>query len=296
MHHAKASHKVFEVLVSLNKAGVGSADILKEIFVNNGFPLQDIIEQEIDGRQALAVYCSSKKKADGFERTLKALNLPHLTSTVSVLYQDDWLTRWKKDWKPFKLTRGIDVVPVWCRREYKPGRRQFILLDTVSSFGTGLHETTRFMAEFIEENRGSFERLLDVGTGTGILALVALKIGADDVFGIDMDDMCIQASAANFKANGYDSDGRILHKDLTAFKPAVLFDFVCANLVTHDLIRMKRKILSFVAPGGTLAVSGISLENLPRLRRAFSSLPLMCVKVKKGKSWAAVLFKRTMKR
>jgi ribosomal protein L11 methyltransferase len=293
MHHSTSSQKVFEVLVGVDRPSVGTQEILKDIFINLGFGPQDIVEQTIDGRQALAVYCPTQKQADAFARRLTMLKFPGLKNSITVLYQDDWLTRWKKDWKPFRLTKAIDVVPVWCKKDYKVSRRKFLLLDTVSSFGTGLHETTKFMAEFVEELNGKFERFLDVGTGTGILAIVALTGGADDVTAIDMDDMCINASKANFTANGYQPAGRILHKDLTKFDPASPFDLVCANLVTHDLIQMKRKILSFVAPGGWLAVSGISLENLPRLRKAFAALPLRCAKVKKGKAWAAVLFKRT---
>ncbi len=293
MQHSAMDQKVVEVLASFNKPQVGAYEILKDVFINNGFSLADIIEQEIDGRRAFAVYCPSRREAQGFERKLTALKLPGLSTAVTVLYQEDWLTRWKKDWKPFSLTRSLDVVPVWCRKDYKERRgRDYLLLDTVSSFGTGLHETTRFMAEFIEEMKGKFRRFLDVGTGTGILALVAWKYGADDFYAIDMDDMCIHAAGANFKANGCPAVDRIILKDLLKFKPTVPFDFVCANLVTHDLIRTKRQILSFVKPGGLLAVSGISLENLPKLRKAFATLPLRCVKIKRGQSWSAVLFKR----
>jgi ribosomal protein L11 methyltransferase len=293
MPPTQSSHKVFEILVSLNKPATGSYEILKSVFANFGFSNEETIEQTIDGRKALAVYCASQQKAKRFQRKLKELDLKSLHVTSTILYQDEWLTRWKKDWKPFALTSRIDVVPVWCRNQYRAGRRKYILLDTVSSFGTGLHETTKFMAEFIQELEGRFERLLDIGTGTGILALVALKCGVKEVTAIDIDDMCVDASQANFKANDHSFVGVILHSDLAAFKPTQSFDFVCANLVTHDLITMKRKIFSFVKPGGWLAVSGISLENLPQLRKAFACLPLRCVKIKKGKSWTAVLFKRT---
>jgi ribosomal protein L11 methyltransferase len=291
MHYTKAAKKVFEVSAFFKNPQTGSHEILKSIFVNCGFALPDIIEQDIDGRTALAVYCPTRLEASVFEKKLKHLGFPGLTTVVTVLYQDDWLTRWKKDWKPFGLTRSIDVVPVWCLKDYKAGRRDHILLDTVSSFGTGLHETTRFMAEFID-GFGAMTRVLDVGTGTGILALVAIKCGARDVWAIDVDDMCINAAQANFEANGFSGRAHIIHSDLAKFTPSSPFDYVCANLVTHDLIHWKKKILSFVKPGGRLAVSGISLENLPKLREAFASLPLRCVKIKKGKQWAAVLFKR----
>ncbi len=292
IHDTKSTPRVFELRAFFKKPQPGAHEILKNIFVNYGFALPDIIEQDIGGLKALAVYCPTQQKAAAFEKKLAGFKFPGLTTIVTVLDRDDWLTRWKKDWKPFPLTRSIDVVPVWCLNDYKVGRRDHILLDTVSSFGTGLHETTRFMAEFIDKFKGKVTSFLDVGTGTGILALVALKCGGRDIYAIDMDDLCITAAHANFAANGAAGKVRIVHCDLTAFNPASPFDFVCANLVTHDLIQWKKKILTFVRPGGLLAVSGISLENLPRLRQAFATLPLRCVRVKKGKQWSALLFKR----
>ncbi len=74
-------------------------------------------------------------------------------------------------------------------------------MDTLLSFGTGLHETTRFMAQFIEDKKGKFKSFLDIGTGTGILALVALKYGAQDVIGIDIGPLSVQAALDNMKAN-----------------------------------------------------------------------------------------------
>jgi hypothetical protein len=76
MHHSSAAKKVVEVLASLDKPGVGAYEILKNVFVNSGFALQDIIEQELDGRRSFGVYCASQKEAKGFERKLNALNFP----------------------------------------------------------------------------------------------------------------------------------------------------------------------------------------------------------------------------
>lgn len=291
MQSAGIKQKVFEVSLNIPKKPRAALEVIRTILVKLGVALEEIIEQEIDGRTSLSFYCPTRKSAESFVSKLNQLNWRGMRVHSDVLYQDDWLTRWKKDWKPFSLTKNIDVVPVWCRDDYHFGKRSYILLDTISSFGTGLHETTRFMAQFIEMLKGKFNSCLDIGTGTGILALVALKGGASDVHAIDLDDMCIKAASANFKANGYPS-GRIRHKNILDLKIKEPFDFVCANLVTHDLVQMKDEILSCLKPDGWLAVSGISLENLPVLRRGFSKLPLRCIKIKKGTKWAAVLFKR----
>ncbi len=291
MKPPRVTQKVFEVSLSVPQTTLGAVDILRNVLLNVGIRLEDIIEQDVDGHKALAFYCPSLKLTQNLERKLKKICSNGMEVRCGVLYQDDWLTRWKKDWKPFALTSRLDVVPAWCQEAYTLGKRDHILLDTISSFGTGLHETTRFMAQFVEALQGKFDNCLDVGTGTGILALVALKTGAKEVYAIDIDEMCVQAASANLKANGY-SDEFIMQSDLLKFKPSQKFDFVLANLMTHDLVKMKRKILSFVKPGGWLAVSGVSLENLPLLRQGFDSLPLRCVKIQKGTKWAAVLFRR----
>ena len=291
MDNFKIKNIVYEVSIKVPRIPKGTVEILKGLLQARGLNVLDLIEQELDGQLKLAFYCQDQKTAESYVSQLGLIQLKGLKVTSGVLYQDDWLTRWKKDWKPFRLTRQIDVVPVWCKDQYKFGKRDYILLDTISSFGTGLHETTRFMAQFIDNLRGQFQSCLDVGTGTGILALVALKGGAKEVHAIDFDDMCVSAAKVNFKANGYD-DANIKKKDLSKMNSKKTYDCVFANLVTHDLIQMKLNILSLVKPGGWLAVSGISLENLSDLKKGFSPLPLRCVKMIKGKYWSALLYRR----
>lgn len=283
--------EIFEVSLSLPKNLNAEVEVLKSILIKMGLNIEGLVEQDMDGRTVLSFYCHSRQNAESFVKKLQQIKWRGMRVRWDVLYQDDWLTRWKKDWKPFALTKSLDIVPVWCVDEYVAGKRPYLFLDTISSFGTGLHETTRFMAQFIERLQGKFKSCLDIGTGTGILALVALKGGAEEVHAVDIDEMCVTAATANFKANGY-PPALIKLNDVLKFKTKKTFDFVLANLVTHDLVRMKKKIISLVKPGGWLAVSGVSLENLPVLRRGFADLPIRCVRIQKGTKWAALLFKR----
>lgn len=280
--------KVFEVALAVPQEAKGSVEILNDFVLSLGVAQEEVILQTIDGADRISFYCPTKKMAGEFVGKINRLKLNGVRACVNVLYRDDWLTRWKVDWKPFALTDSLDVVPVWCREDYEVGKRSYILLDTISSFGTGLHETTRFMARFIDRQRGKFNSFLDVGTGTGILALVAIKTGAKRVTAIDLDEMCVHAAKANFKVNGYPEDG-ILLADVSQYKTKQPYDLVAANLVTHDLLRMKENILALVRPEGWLAVSGISVENLSVLKKGFAELPLTCLKTEKGKCWTAVL-------
>ncbi len=252
-----------------------------------------IAQETIAEKVKLSVFFDKISDAKKFDTLFKTLGFKSVARGIKILHKDDWLTRWKDDWKPFVLTPGIDVVPVAHKEAYRARGRRPIFLDTVMSFGTGLHETTRFTAGFIAEHKNKYISFLDIGTGTGILALVALKCGFSDVCAVDVEAMSVEAAKINYRANGH-AVKNIYRADVKTFKLPQQFDCVAANLITQDLIALRRKILNFVRPGGILVVSGISLERLALLRRSFKDLPLRCVKIKKGRQWAAVLYRRNM--
>lgn len=256
-----------------------------------GVAVDQISRVEDKRSVTLKVFSEDKVFIEKLRDLYKRLALPRVKVVSAELKPDDWLTRWKRGWKPAPLTRRLDVVPVWHQDRYvqKPGR-SFILMDTLLSFGTGLHETTRIMAQMIEDRRASIGSLMDIGTGTGVLAMVALKHGARDVSAIDIGDLSVQAARSNLKLNGLKAV--VKRADVGVYRASRRFDCVAANLVTQDLIVHGKKLVSLTKPGGLLAVSGISLDNLKRLRQAFAELPLTAVQVKKGKEWAGVLYRR----
>lgn len=244
-------------------------------------------------KATIELFDERKLKLDRVKNLFDRLRLSGVKVNQRRLAPKDWLTLWKRQWKPAPLTKKLDVVPVWYKNKYKPQRkRDYILMDTLLSFGTGLHETTRIMAQFIENKEGHFKSLLDIGTGTGILALVALKYGAQDVLGIDIGPLSVQAAHDNMKANKLFF--KVKKADIKKYHSHDTYDFVAANLITADLIEHAQKIISFVKNGGLLAVSGISLDNLNKLRKAYSSLPLKCIKVFKGKQWSGLLYQKRM--
>ncbi len=267
---------------------------IRSVLISLGIPSADISEQFEKGVYTLKVFDEKGKKLKNIHQLFLKLKLPAVTSQLLVLKPKDWLTRWKLHWRPAHLTRKLDVVPAWYRKQYRcPKGRDYILMDTLLSFGTGLHETTQIVSQYIEDSKGRLTSFLDIGTGTGILALVAIKHGAKEVLGLDIGDLSVQACKDNMKANKIYFDVR--KADIKKFRHPKQYDFVAANLITHDLIDNAQKIISFVKPGGLLAVSGISLDNLPKLRKAFSKLPLTCLQVKQGKQWSGVLYERQCK-
>ncbi|MCA9401491.1 MAG: 50S ribosomal protein L11 methyltransferase [Candidatus Omnitrophica bacterium] len=290
-HHKK---RIYEIILAIPRNQTASKEILRQVLLNTGFSAYDIIETTFEGRDQLSVYHPDKQLAQNLRRQFKKLTLRHIDVIIQSIFEQDWQTRWKKSFTTFSLTPNLDVVPRWEVKKYTPQKnKDFITIDTSIAFGTGLHATTRFMALFIERCRGKFRSFLDIGTGTGILLMIALKNGANQalVSGVDISKDAIKIAKENLEANSFKS-GCLKVKDIHKDNSPKTFDFVAANLITQDLIDSGKKIVGYVKPDGYLAVSGISINSYPRFREAFKKYPLQCLKIHKGEGWTGILFKK----
>ncbi len=282
----------YEVSLTVPDTDPGQLEILKVLLERLGVTRDRFIELSQNGLNVLSIYYQNTSEGETLRRKLVNCGLKNVEIHGKTLKGSDWQNKWKKDFRPFQLTERFDVVPFAYRKEYKKQERQPVYIDTSFAFGTGLHATTRFMAGFVERASGKFESFLDIGTGTGILSLIALHCGATDVTAIDLRKDIIEIANTNFEANGFKKQ-KARAVNFEKFKAEVQFDFVAANLITQDLIEFGRKIVARVKPGQFLAVSGISLNNYPMFRENFQQYPLKCVKVERGEGWVAVLYKRT---
>lgn len=280
-----------EVLFDVKPQGP-SGDLVRAALLGSGVVLSDIVEESGKDLRRISVFFGSANDARRLMFMFKASGLKGVKIARRVHRRMDWETRWKEGWKPFSLTRRIHVIPLFLKDAKCPKRKVPFYLDTTAAFGTGLHETTRFSASLIEGLRGRFKTVLDAGTGTGILAAVALICGADHVEAFDIDAGAVKVARKNLKANGLRC-AVLKACDVKQYRCARKFDLVAANLITHDLLAFQRKIVSCVRSGGYLIISGISLANMPLVKRAYhAGAELKCLKVLKGKEWSAFLFKK----
>ena len=288
-YQERIPHKVYRL--SLLAKEQDQLDLVEGILLTLGFPAQEIVSTQEKHQWQIALFREEPRELRRAIRLINQLNIKHVSASLTLLKPDDWASKWKRGWKPAKLTRLLDVVPLWHQDKYKKIKgRGFILMDTLMSFGTGLHETTRIVAQFIEQYRGQIHSFLDIGTGTGVLTLVALKHGARDVLAIDIGELSVEAARKNSKLNKLPF--KVLLQDIASFKHDKTYDMVVANLITHDLVSFRRQIMRFVKKGGLLIVSGISLDNWPKFEQGFITKSLKVLKVKKGKQWAGVLCQR----
>jgi ribosomal protein L11 methyltransferase len=252
----------------------------------------DAISQTCEKKRwTLKVFSENKNEMEMVKKAFVRLKLPGLKLSFRQLRPSQWLTRWKTQWKPLSFTKTIDVVPYWYKGKYKTSK-EIIYLDTLMSFGTGMHETTQRIAQLIEDNRRQLNSFLDIGTGTGILALAALKLGAKKVVAMDISPLSIEATKTNLKVNGLKAN--VFLGDIGKLPAKDKYQMVAANLITDDLLKNRVRIVNLVEPGGLLMISGISLDNLKRLQQGFIHKSLICRQVSKGKQWAAILYAKKM--
>jgi ribosomal protein L11 methyltransferase len=172
----------------------------------------------------------------------------------------DWSESWKRHFKPLDLGPRLLVKPTWSRRVPKK-TQALVVLDPGLSFGTGQHATTRFCLEQLVALRDpqSAQSMLDVGTGSGILAIAAVKLGYQPVNAFDFDADCVRVANENTELNGVAAVLIVTHDDITQVpkKPKQRYSVVCANLIYDLLIAERDRLLARVAPGGSLVLAGI---------------------------------------
>ena len=287
------SNDIVELALVARKQEAGTAELMQGVLLKAGCAATEISERILDGKAAVCVYLD-RKHAAVLQTRLEGWPLKNLVLKTRVLASRDWRDKWKTHFRPLMLTSDIKVFPAWWEGKVrvKKGQRP-IWISTDLAFGTGLHETTRMTAQLLERCQGRFKTFLDIGTGSGILTVVAGLYGAEQLDAIDCDPQCVRTARDNLQRNGV-TPVRVILSDAAGFSPSCRYDLVAANLITPDLIRLKRTILKHVKKGGSLAISGISLENLRGLQEEFRRLPVRCVKILRGRKWAAVLYRRRL--
>lgn len=203
------------------------------------------------------------------------------------LVDGDWANEFLKSWKAFSLGDHIWIVPSWDH-EFEAASGDLVLkIDPGMAFGTGHHETTTLCARAVlEEVRAGKKRVLDIGTGTGILAMIAAKAGALEIIGTDNDPLACQIARENLKNNGFNFE--ITQKTPDQFGSR--FDLVVANILANPLIELAPQIIQALAPEGILLLSGILETQAKNVQRAYETLGLLHIETKPLGDWVLIKF------
>lgn len=209
------------------------------------------------------------------------------------LPRENWANSWKRHFPALEIGPALLVKPSWIKRKLRPGQK-LVVLDPGLSFGTGQHPTTGFCLREIVRGRksglpGSF---LDMGTGSGILAIAAAKLGYAPIHAFDYDPQCVKVSRANARRNRVDTKIRISQADLTKLpeRKARQYDFVCANLLANLLMTERDRILARVKPDGVLVVAGILKREFSEVQSVYEAAGWRLVASKVEKEWRSGTF------
>ncbi len=233
-------------------------DILPELPPDEGiakvsFYLEDLSEEE----RIL------KEVWEGLEELSSFVDLGPKSLETSETEDKDWINNWKQYFKPFTVD-DILIKPTWEEIPEKDTDKLMIQIDPGTAFGTGQHETTQLCIRQLRKYLTKGDRVLDVGTGSGILGITALKLGAERVFGTDLDENAITAVGENLEANQIDSryfqvvKGNIIdEKEIQDQAGYECYDVVTANILADVIIMLQKQIPAHLKKGGIFIMSGI---------------------------------------
>ncbi|MFW2369099.1 MAG: 50S ribosomal protein L11 methyltransferase [Desulforhopalus sp.] len=216
--------------------------------------------------------------------------LPELNYTVTG--DEDWGKNWKDHFKPFAIVPGLVISPSWEEYQPEPGV-SVITMDPGMAFGTGHHATTSLCLSFVQKSlKGtSGWRLLDVGTGTGILGMAGLLFGAEKVIGVDNDPEAVAAASKNVVANGLEGRMQVSSQELSTIDES--YEIVIANIVHDVLVALSGDLARVTADTGTLILSGLltgtQVENIIAV---FGTLGFRLVDQAEKLEWSALKFKK----
>lgn len=206
--------------------------------------------------------------------------------------EEDWATAWKKYYKPFKISDRVVIKPSW--EEYSSGSDEVVIeLDPGMAFGTGTHETTKMCAQLLEKYIRNGCSVLDVGCGTGILSIIAAKLGAGKVAAIDIDEVAVRVTKENIKINNVEEQIYVEKGTLAEFKQssAEKYDIVVANIIANVIIEIAYSVPYYLKKDGLFITSGIIKERINDVKKACADAGFKHMETVEMGEWAAIVYK-----
>ena len=255
----------------------------------------DLIEQELldKPRDTVIIHMYLEPGASPVETLaliaarMEASGIPYTSETEGV-EQEDWQNGWRKYYHPMDVGQRLAIVPSW--QDYDTDRVKLIL-DPGLAFGTGGHETTNLCLEVLDERVKGGERVLDIGTGSGILAIAALKLGAAVAEGVDIDPVAIRTAGENAALNGVADKLTVLVGDLSD-KASGKYDIITANIVANAIMSLAPAVPGLMADDAVFIASGIIDSRKDEVIAALEAAGLAVLEVKEKRGWECIVCKK----
>ena len=219
-----------------------------------------------------------------------------LLLSLENLRDEDWENNWKQYYKPMEIGQRLLVIPQW--EQVDPGQRVPLILDPGLTFGTGSHATTRLCLTALEKTVAQGDRVLDLGCGSGILSIAALRLGASQALAVDLDDKCLDVAYENAALNGIGKDrytvrvGDVLSDGSLRRELEGGYDIVVANIVADVIIALAPLVPAMLRPGGTFLCSGIIDDRAEEVRSALEAAGWTVLETQSADGWFAYTCRR----
>ncbi|MBN8208344.1 50S ribosomal protein L11 methyltransferase [Bacillus sp. NTK071] len=249
--------------------------ILKAYMPVNSF-LGETVEQIKEAINGLLVY---------------DIDLGHNTVQISEVNEEEWATAWKKYYKPVKISERITITPTW--EEYMPVNTDEIIieLDPGMAFGTGTHPTTVLCVQALEKIIQPGQRVIDVGTGSGVLSIAAASLGADSVDALDLDEVAVKSARLNTKLNKVHSKIQVSQNNLLD-NIQEQYDVIVANLLSEIIIRFTNDVAKVLKPGGAFITSGIITAKKDEVKQSIIEQGLEIEETLQMEDWVAFIARK----
>lgn len=259
------------VLWDLEILGLNEYDKFLTIFVNEDSEVtENLIKEKLENLK-------NEKVIDSYKITSEKLQ------------NKNWNEEWEKKLDVIEVSKTLVIKPSFKNYDAKPNQI-IITIDPKMSFGTGEHETTKIVLSLLEKYITNNDKVLDVGSGTGVLAIVASKLGAEKVIGIDNDEWCSLNGKENIELNGITNMEMLLGTIDNISEND--FNLVMANINKNVLLDIKEKLFEKVKSNGLLILSGILETDEEEIKRQFTQLGLTALETLQINEWIGIVFRK----
>lgn len=258
----------------------------------------DLIDEELinkdRNKSIIHIYiseCDNAAEALEFLKArLEAENIPFEAETIGV-NDKDWNENWKKYFKPIEVGSRLAVVPSWEEYDNKDNRT-ILSIDPGAAFGTGTHATTSLCLALLENYIADGDKMLDIGTGSGILAIASCLLGAEKAVGVDIDAQSVKTAKENAEINSIAQKCEFFVGDL-ADKVTGKYNIVCANIVADVIIKLLPDAKNFMQRDASLIISGIIDIRRDDILKAVKDNGFIIAEEKNRDNWCAFVLKQT---
>ncbi|WP_455715795.1 50S ribosomal protein L11 methyltransferase [Anaerosporobacter sp.] len=260
-----------------------------------------------DGKATVSFYISDGEDSDrilanvknGLVELADFVEVGDMEISVSETEDKDWINNWKQFWKPFRVADDIIIKPTWETLEEKNENDLVIEIDPGTAFGTGSHETTRLCIQGLRKYITEDTVLLDVGSGSGILSIIGLKLGAKLALGTDIDPNAIHAMYDNAKVNGITEEeftvkiGNIIDDHILQEEVGFeTYDIVVANILADVIIPLSSEIGQHLKKGGLYITSGIIYMKRDEVKDAIEKNGFTIIEENEMGEWVSFVAKK----